>query len=161
LTRTFRDEVLGAGGQSVAAVGYNRLVPAWLPEGYRPAGVAVHSGTGSPTGVEGSNPSSTGVVSFSYRRGLEQLLVTTRRHDGPGRPDTWSDPLATGEGYCDGAERVSLGRGALSGVEARLLLVPRNMPHLWALTDELLVTVSGDLCRRELVRVTESLEPLS
>jgi hypothetical protein len=159
LTRTFRDEVLGAGGRSVADLGYNRLVPAWLPEGYRPAGVAVHPGTGSPTGVEGSNPPSTDVVSVFYRRGLDQIPVTTRRRDVPGRPDTWSDPLATGEGYCDHTEQVSLGRGALSGVEARLLLVPRNAPHLRALTDELVVPVSGDLSRAELVRVAESLEP--
>jgi hypothetical protein len=148
-------------GEVVAAVGYNPLVPAWLPEGYRPAGVAVHPGTGSPTGVEGSNPPSTDAVSAFYRRGLDQVLVTTRCRDVPGLPDSWSDPLATGEGYRDRAERVSLGRGALSGVEARLLLVPRNVPHLWALTDELVVTVSGDLSRAELVRVAESLEPPS
>jgi len=52
---------------------------------------------------------------------------------------------------------VSLGRGALSGVEANLLVVPRNTPHIWALADELVVTVSGDLSRDELVRVAESL----
>ena len=87
-------------------VGYDPLVPAWLPEGYRPAEVAV-------------------------------------------------DP---GEGYRDRPERVILGRGTLSGVEAKLLLVPRNVPHLWALGDELVVTVSGELGRAELVRVAESLE---
>jgi hypothetical protein len=163
LTRTFRDDVLGAAlrqleapehrpefypelyrlqareqvdrdsftlelGEVVAAVGYNPLVPAWLPEGYRPAGVAVHPGTGSPTGVEGSNPPSTGVVSLSSG---------------------------------NRAERVSIGRGALSGVEAGLLLVPRTVPLLRALTDELVVTVSGELSSRELVRVAESLEPRS
>jgi hypothetical protein len=31
------------------------------------------------------------------------------------------------------------------------------IPHLWAQTDELVVTVGGDLSRAELVRVAESL----
>jgi hypothetical protein len=46
---------------------------------------------------------------------------------------------------------------ALAGVEAELLIVPRNVPHVWALTNELVVTVSGDLNRAQLVRITESL----
>ena len=56
---------------------------------------------------------------------------------------------------------VELGRGVLSGVEANVLVVPRNIPHLWAQTDDLVVTVGGDLSREELVRVAESLEPRS
>jgi hypothetical protein len=46
----------------------------------------------------------------------------------------------------------------LSGVEANLLIVPPAIPHIWALTDELVVTVAGDLDRAELLRVAESLE---
>lgn len=53
---------------------------------------------------------------------------------------------------------IRLERGALSGVEANLLIVPLAIPHIWALTDELVVTVAGDLSREELVRVAESLE---
>jgi hypothetical protein len=139
-------------------VGYAPLVPAWLPEGYELAEVAVAPGnTGAPTGVEGSNPPSTDVVSLSFRRGLDQVLVTTRLRHVPDWPDLWSDPLATGEGYVDSPERIVARRGALSGVELNLLIVPRNVPHVWALTDALVVTVSGDLGRNELVRVTESL----
>ena len=140
------------------AVGYAPLAPTWLPEGYEPAEVAVTAGnTGTPTGVEGSNPTSTDVVSLSYRRGIDQVLVTTRRRHVPGFPDLWSDPLATGEGYVDQPERIVARRGALSGVEINLLIVARNLPHVWALTDELVVTVSGDLSRNELIHVTESL----
>jgi hypothetical protein len=139
-------------------VGYAPLVPTWLPAGYEAAEVAVASGgTGAPTGVEGSNPPSTDVVSLSYRRGLDQVLVTTRQRHVRGWPDVWSDPLATGEGYVDEPKRILARRGALSGVELNLLIVPRNIPHVWALTDELVVTVSGDLSRDELVRLTESL----
>jgi hypothetical protein len=139
------------------AVGYAPLVPTFVPEGYELAEVAVHPGPGFPTGPEAGNPPSTDVVSLSYRRGLDQLLITTRLRHVPGSPDIWDDPLATGEGFRDEPSRVTLGRGALAGVEAELLIVPRNIPHLWALTDELVVTVAGDVGRADLLRVAESL----
>lgn len=139
------------------AVGYAPLVPARLPEGFQLAEVAVLEGTGLPTGVEGGNPPSTDVVSLSYRRGFDQVVVTTRLRDVPGFPGEWSDPLATGEGFVDEPELISLRRGALSGVEANVLVVPRNVPHLWALGERLVVTVAGDLGRAELVQVAESL----
>jgi hypothetical protein len=105
------------------------------------------------------------VVSLSYRRGLDQFLVTTRLSQVPSEiepelpPDAvWGDPLATGEGFVDGGEKLTISRGALQGEEAELLLVPRGIPHLWALTDQLVVTVGGDLSRAELIHVTESLK---
>ena len=145
-------------------VGYAPLVPAWVPEGYELTEIAVARESGYPTGVEGGNPPSEGVLSLSYRRGLDQFLVTTRlsRIVAPGEPqrppeELWSDPLATGEGFVDEPERITLSDGALAGGEAELLIVPRNVPHVWALTNELVVTVSGDLNRAQLIRVTESL----
>jgi hypothetical protein len=63
-----------------------------------------------------------------------------------------------GRGFVDEAERIVLRGGALDGKDAELVIVPRGIPHLWALTDELVVTVSGDLSRAELLRVAESLE---
>lgn len=144
-------------GEVAGAAGYAPLVPSWLPEGFNPAEVAVAEGTGVPTGAEGGNPPSTDVVSLSFRRGFDQIVVTTRLSDVPGFPGEWADPLATGEGFVDRPESVVLRRGALSDVEANVLVVPRNIPHLWALADELVVTVAGDLSRDELVRVAESL----
>jgi hypothetical protein len=138
-------------------VGYPPLVPGWLPAGYELAEVAVAGDTGYSSGVEGSNPTSIDVVSLGYRRGFDEVVVTMRRRHVPGWPDAWSDPLATGEGYVDEPQPVRIGRGALSGVEADVLIVPRNLPHLWALTDALVVTVAGDLGRAELLRVAESL----
>jgi len=44
---------------------------------------------------------------------------------------------------------LRLERGAPSGVEARLLVVPLAVPHVWALSDDLVVTVAGDLGRTE------------
>ncbi|MGH3023868.1 MAG: hypothetical protein ACRDNI_09455 [Gaiellaceae bacterium] len=144
--------------EAAGAVGYAPLVPAWVPKGFELAEVAVSPGTGFPTGVEAGNPPSTDVVSLSFRRGLDQILVTTRLRHVPGWPDNWSDPLATGEGYVDEPEHVVLGRGPLSDVEANVLIVPLNVPHLWAQTDDLVVTVSGSVSRDELIRVAESLE---
>jgi hypothetical protein len=144
-----RVELEGVAG----VVGYDPLVPAWLPEGFRLAEVAVARQAG-PTGTEAGNPASRMVVSLSYRRGLDQFLVTSRLAE-PG--EVWDDPLATGEGFVDEPEPVRLGDGALAGVDAELLLAPRGIPHLWARTASLVVTVGGDLSRAELVRVAESL----
>jgi hypothetical protein len=144
-------------------VGYAPLVPAHVPDGYQLAEVAVAKQS-APTGSEAANPPSRMVVSLSYRRGLDQFLVTTRLAHVPaeGEPalppeKLWGDPLATGEGFVDEGEQVTVRRGALRGQEAELVLVPRGIPHVWALTDELVVTVGGDLSRDELLRVTESL----
>lgn len=140
------------------AAGYAPLVPGWLPRGFELTEVAVAPGTGTPTGVEGGNPASEDVVSLSYRRGFDQLLVTTRR-SGPD-PARWSDPLATGEGFVDDPETVVLGAGALADARAELLVAPRSTPHLWTVAAGLVVTVNGDLTRADLVRVAESLAPL-
>jgi hypothetical protein len=135
-------------------VGYQPLVPSWVPEGYRLAEVAA-SRKGSPTGAEGTNPVTDGVVSLSYRRGLDQFLVTTRLV-GADR-SAWGDPLATGEGLKDRPERIRITRGALAGQEVRLLIDPLAVPHLWGITSKLVVTVSGDLTSAEFLRVTNSL----
>jgi outer membrane lipoprotein-sorting protein len=150
------DEVAGI-------VGYAPLVPAWIPDGYELAEVAV-AREAAATGSEAANPSSRMVVSLSYRRGLDQFLVTTRlaRVRAEGEPELpltklWGDPLASGEGILDRSERLTIRQGALEGEEAELVLSPRGIPHLWTLTDALVVTVGGDLSRAELVQVTESL----
>lgn len=135
------------------AVGYAPLVPAELPAGYELAEVTVANRAGR-TGIENGNPRSRRVVSLAYRRGLDRVVVTTRLA-GQGK---WSDPLAKAGTPTGRPERVQLERGALSGVEANLLIVPLAIPHLWARSDELVVTVAGDLDRDGLLRVAESLE---
>jgi len=133
-------------------VDYAPFVPRWLPDGYRLADVAVARVAG-PTGREAGNPPSRMVVSLSYRRGLDQFLVTTRLR-GTG---TWGDPLATGEGFVDRPQTLRIDAGALRRARAELLIVPRGIPHVWALTGDLVVTVSGDLTRAELVHIANSL----
>lgn len=135
-----------------AAVGYAPLVPAHVPDGYSLAEVGVAAEAG-PTGTEAGNPPSRMVVSLAYRRGLDRFVVTTRLA-GSGE---WSDPLASGEGYVDHPEPVALGTGALRGSDARLVLSPRGVPHLWSVAEGLVVTVAGDLSRDELESVAGSL----
>jgi hypothetical protein len=150
-------------GEVAGVVGYAPLVPAAVPDGYELAELAV-ARESAPTGSEAGNPPSRMVVSLSYRRGLDQFLVTTRlAHvpavDAPELPPEklWGDPLATGEGFVDKSEQLTPDRGALAGQQVELVVVPRGIPHLWALTPELVVTVGGDLSRDELIQVTESL----
>jgi hypothetical protein len=134
-------------------VGYAPLLPSSVPQGYRLAEVAV-AHESRPTGKEGSNPPSRMVVSLSYRRGTDQFLVTTRLRGG----GTWSDPLASAEGFVDHPHALTILSGALAGAHTQLVLSPRSLPHIWALTDQLVVTVGGDLTASELIAVTTSLQ---
>ncbi len=134
-------------------VGYAPLVPSRLPDGYELAEVAVATEAG-PTGTEAGNPPSRMVVSLGYRRGLDRFLVTTRLAG----VEQWSDPLATGEGFVDRPEAVHVASGALQGVEAKLVLTPRGIPHVWAVANGLVVTVAGDLSRNELIGIAASLQ---
>ena len=54
-------------------------------------------------------------------------------------------------------EHLHLGLGALAGSPAELVVDLRTVPHLWAVTDRLVVTVAGDLSRDQLINVAEAL----
>jgi hypothetical protein len=133
-------------------VGYRPLVPGSLPAGFALSEVAV-ARVAAPTGKEGGNPESRMVVSLAYRNGFDELLVTTRLR-GSGE---WTDPLATGEGFVDHAQPVTLDHGALAGSTAYVLVAPRGVPHLWVETSDQVLTVSGDLSREQLIHLAESL----
>jgi hypothetical protein len=135
-------------------VGYTPVLPAYVPEGFVLAETAVAQ-VGEASGKEGMNPAAVGVVSLMFRRGFDRLVVSTRLVGED--PALWSDPLASGEGFIDVPEEVTLGGGALKGSMAHLLVDPRTVPHLWAMNDTLVITVSGDLTRDELLAVAESL----
>jgi len=160
--------------EATSRAGYPALVPleGALPPGFELSRVVYGDSTG-PTGVEGSNPQTRRAVGVLYRRGLDVLLVTTRLRDvagGVGPADRqrcgaaclagsqWTDPLASGEGFQDDPEQLVLAGGALDGAPAQLLVDPRVTPHVWALTADLVVTVSGDLSRAELLAVAQSLQ---
>jgi hypothetical protein len=146
--------------EATAAVGYAASVPADIPEGFKLAEVAVSGQAQSPGAVnaDGSQaPAQTaqGIVLLSYRRGFEQLVVTTRRGVTPPSPD-WTDPFGTPPG---GAGRpIELDTGRFEGVTVESVQAVPAIPHLWGSTDELVFTVGGILGADELVRVAESLD---
>jgi hypothetical protein len=144
--------------RAASLVGYPPLVPASVPAGYRLSAVAVASAAAA-TGAGGGNPRSRMVVSLSYRRGIEQFIVTTRLRGSPSAH--WSDPISVGEGLVAPSQRISLRAGALAGTRATLVVSPRTEPHIWALTRRLVVTVAGDLSPAELIDVAKSLTPHS
>lgn len=136
--------------ESGAIVGYRPLVPRWLPGGFRLAEVTAADQGNNDLGARWTR----GVISLSYRRGFEQLVITTRRAPGP--PGRWGDPLDLG--LDEGREPLVLSGGALAGSRGELVLGPRELPHVWTHGDGLLLTVAGHLSRDELLRVAESLE---
>lgn len=153
--------------QIQAAVGYPPLLPtpAGLPAGFQLAEVTV-AGQAQPTGSEGANPQSRNVVSVAYRRGLDQIVVTTRSTGtarrcsitapGTGSTACWADPVASGEGFVDQPDRFTVAGGALAGARAEIVISPRGVPHVWTIDDRLVVTAAGDASAEELHRIAES-----
>ncbi|HUQ39998.1 MAG TPA: hypothetical protein VM030_07560 [Acidimicrobiales bacterium] len=132
--------------------GFRPLVPD-LGDGFVFDEVAVASKPGQ-TGPEGSNPNPGPAVSFSYRRGLDQVTVTTRQ-TGPD-PQAWADPFG-GEGMSLRSEDVAVTKGALAGSTARIVLDAQSVPHAFIVSNRLVVTVGGALDRAGLVAALESL----
>ena len=141
-------------GDGADVVGYAPVLPTWVPDGFALADVRVAE-MGGATGKEGMNPPAAGVVSAMYRRGFDRLIVTTRLVGADA--SLWADPLASGEGFVDTPEMVTLSAGAFAGSTVELVLDARAEPHLWAIEGVLVLTVSGDLTRAELLAVAESL----
>lgn len=130
--------------------GYQPLVPRWVPNGYSLTEVAAADQGNNDLGDRWTRS----VISLSFRRGFDQLVVTTRRAGGPaGR---WGDPLDLGRD--EGRAPLELSAGALAGSRGELVLGPREVPHVWTLGKGLLLTIAGPLSRDELLRVAESLE---
>lgn len=152
--------------RAAAIAGYAPLVPAALGQGYRRAETSVSRLTGR-TGDEAANPVSRNVVSTAYRRGFELVLVSTRcrRTRSPrcartGGYPRWSDPIGAGESTVVSEQPLRLSEGALAGSRARLVVDPQVTPHVWALTDDLVVTISGPLSGEQLSAAAASLQPL-
>ena len=152
------------------AVGYRPVLPGDVPPGYELAEVTV-AAQAQPTGTEGGNPPSRRIVSVAYRRGFDRIVVTTRQTGtarpcatltgppGSGPTACWSDPLASGEGFVDQPERLTVNGGSLAGARAELVVSPRGVPHVWSVDDRLVVTVAGDASPQELRRMVESFSP--
>jgi hypothetical protein len=145
-----------------AVVGYQPLTPAFVPDGYVLTDVAVRAT--APAGVRstagGTNPPDVDVVSLTYRRGSLSLTVTTRRTGASAK--AWHDPFAspgraggTGSPARTDPDATHLGSGAFAGPTARGGSSP--LPHLWAVDDQYVLTVAGDLGASELHTVAASM----
>ena len=145
--------------------GYEPLVPTWTPPGFELTDVAVTKRGFASATLNRLNPESVGVVSLAYQRGLDRLFVTTRLTRGgsgsPATPDDWTDPfefrVAPEQDLGWASQSLRLDSGPLAGVPLHLVVDPRVLPHVWGTTDELVVTVAGDLTSAELVEVAHRL----
>jgi hypothetical protein len=137
-----------------ATVGYAPYLPSTLPAGFSLAEIAVAAHS-RPTGNEQhQNPPSRDVVSALARRGLDTVVVTTRRVGAD--PGAWSDPVAMGD-LSRAPRVVRLGRGPLAGARVELVVDPNAPLHLWGIANGLVFTVTGDVEPDELVQIAEGL----
>jgi hypothetical protein len=144
--------------KAAAGLPYQLLVPTWVPEGFTldsVNSVAVDREVGAPTGPEGVNAPSKPVVNMTWRRGALTFTVTLRPSEG--HPD-WNDPLGQ-EGLVLDAQPVRLPLNGRPPLEGQVAVDAPVEPHVWGVTGDVVVTVSGDLPRAELERVAGSLQP--
>ena len=138
---------------------YAPLLPQHLPSGYTLSALA-YAASSRPTGEEdGGNPPSIDVISAAYRRGFDEIVVTTRRTDayaGSSAAD-WRDPLQVSTVVSSKPEQITFTGGALAGQSGELVLEPDALPHIWTVDPKLVVTIAGTVDRAELLKVANSL----
>jgi DNA-directed RNA polymerase specialized sigma24 family protein len=142
-----------------SAAGYPVATPGYLPPGYELAEIAVAPTPGLANGppaagaAVAANPPSTGVATLLYRRGLETIVVTTRRAGDA--PDAWTDPF----GPATAPAPVTVNTTAYGRVPMEFVDQPGVPTHLWGVAAEpgLVVTVAGDVDRDTMLRVASSL----
>ncbi|MEA2933041.1 MAG: hypothetical protein QOI56_1826 [Actinomycetota bacterium] len=105
------------------------------------------------------NPPAAVVVSVAYRRGFDEIVVSTPQDGRPVPVRTavggllLGRSMASGEGETDVSEPFVVEGGALAGAKAELVLSARGTPHVWTIDDRLVVTISGDASGDELRRM--------
>ncbi|MEW6477752.1 MAG: hypothetical protein AB1679_36365 [Actinomycetota bacterium] len=143
---------------AAAEVPYDLLVPGHVPDGFTldwaPSSVTVNGEVASPTGPEGGNPPTTPVVSMTWRKGAGEFTVSLRPTGG----QPWDDPFGA-EGMVPDKQPVRLELPGRPALEGQLIVEAPLRPHLWGITGDVVVTVSGDLSRAELEQVAGSLRP--
>jgi hypothetical protein len=128
--------------------------PGWLPTGFELAVVAVRADppAGAPTTAGGANPADEDVLSLGFQRGSERITVSTRAAGTD--PAAWEAPF--GSTLTDPRERT-LGDGRFNGARAHVGLDVFGRAHLWALSGDTVLTVSGDLSTDDAFRLATSL----
>ena len=145
-----------------ATAGYAPLIARWLPDGYRFDHAAL-----SPSYTQSGDLAGDNIATFVYRRGLEQITVTTRppaaRLPFPmlqiGRFCTArsiSAIVCANTGQTVETRDVTLRTGALAGETAKVMIDIAAPPTLTVETQNLDVQISGDADEAELMRIAES-----
>jgi hypothetical protein len=132
------------------------VVASWVPAGFERVEVAVAKRSRATGDEQRRNPPSRDVVSIRYRRGLDELVVTSRLTGAD--PSAWGDPVLGSSPMARRPELVAFAHGALAGREGELVIDANSVPHVWAVAGPLVVTAAGNLDHGELIRVAESLE---
>lgn len=131
-------------------------LPTVLPGGYELVRTQVAAGPDLLlSGSEAGNPAMFPAVVSTYRRGWDELRVTTFAYEDAGFG--FADPLG-GEGLVAEETDVSLGGdGFFTGVDANLVTAPGADDHLWGVDGTHGFLVAGDATVDDLVAVAEGL----
>ncbi len=141
--------------RAAKVVGYEPLLPGWLPSGFELGDVGVARASRPTGGEQHQNPPSRNVVSVRYQRGLDHIVVTTRlTGDDPAR---WGDPVIGSSVRAKAPEKVTFESGALRGYSGELVIDPNSVPHVWAIAGPIVVTVAGNADRAVLLQIANSL----
>ncbi len=140
--------------QAATGLPYDLLVPGQVPAGFELESVEVNRTVASPTGAEAANPPTKPVVALTWRRGSDVFTVSLRPMGG----QEWDDPLGA-EGLVLDRQPVRLELADRPPLEGQVAVDPPIEPHLWGITGDIVVTVSGDLPRADLEKVAGSLRP--
>ena len=139
--------------EAATGLPYDLLVPGQVPDGFALESVQVDRDVPSPTGPEGMNPPVKQIVAMAWHNGANRFTVTLR----PKGPDQWDDPFGA-EGMVPDAQPVRLPLPGRAPLDGKVIVDAPLVPHLWGITGDIVVTVSGDLPKAELERVAGSLQ---
>jgi hypothetical protein len=130
------------------------VTPGWLPEGFELEVVAVRADppAGAASTAGGENPPDEDVLSLGFQRGLERITVTTRAA-GVDR-SAWSAPFSAD---LDDERERTLGDGRFNGARAHAGIDVLGHAHLWLVSGDTVLTISGDLTVDEAFQVARSL----
>ncbi|HYH50172.1 MAG TPA: hypothetical protein VEG38_11560, partial [Acidimicrobiia bacterium] len=95
------------------------------------------------------------VVVMTYSGPDRSRFSVTLRPKGDGE---WDDPFR-GEGVVPESSSVRFELPERPPLEGSVVVAAPSIPHLWGITGDVVVTISGDLSKAELERVAASLRP--
>lgn len=135
--------------EMAAAAGYDVLVPEAVPAGYVLVEVVFDAKKMIGSGAEGLNPAPARVASMRWHHPQGgSFIVTLRPENGDPKAkaegQTWIDPFSS-EGSDTPRTKVSLPLLSRAPLVGEMVLAAPEVPHLWGISGDLVVTLEGDL----------------